>query len=58
MINLEQAEQADYNLSPSRWVGQTTNNGEADIGEIIMRFESITAEEAAVSADLNIVLKD
>ena len=55
VINLEQAEQADYNLSPSRWVGQTTNNGEADIGEIIMRFESITAEEAAVSADLNIV---
>ena len=57
VITLEQAEQADYNLSPSRWVGQTTNNGEADIGEIIMRFESITAEEVAVSADLNTVLE-
>ena len=57
VITLEQAEQADYNLSPSRWVEQTTNNGQADIGDIIMRFESITAEEAAVSADLNTVLE-
>ena len=48
---------ANYNLSPSRWVGQATNNGYADIGDIISRFESITVEEAAVSADLNTVLQ-
>ena len=57
VITQEQAAEADYNLSPSRWVGNAADNGNADIGEIISRFESITAEEAAVSADLNAVLR-
>ena len=57
VITREQAAAADYNLSPSRWVGNAADNGNADIGEIISRFESITAEEAEVSADLNAVLR-
>ena len=57
VITREQAVESDYNLSPSRWVGQAANDGEADIGDIISRFESMTAEEAAVSADLNVVLQ-
>jgi type I restriction enzyme M protein len=31
VITLEQAREADYNLSPSRWVGQ---NGTAEVGSI------------------------
>ena len=57
VITLEQAEQADYNISPSRWVGQTGNSDEADIQEIVTRFESILADEAKVSADLYTVLQ-
>ncbi len=57
VITREQAAEVDYNLSPSRWVGQAAENEGADIGEIISRFESITADEAAVSADLNMVLQ-
>ena len=56
VITREQAQEADYNLSPNRWVGQATYNGYADIGDVINRFESITSEEAAVSADLDAVL--
>ena len=57
VITREQAQEADYNLSPSRWVGQMADDGYADIGDIISRFETIVAEESAVSADLNVVLQ-
>ena len=57
VITQEQAEQADYNLSPSRWVGQVATEDEADIQDIVGRFEGIIAEEAAVSADLHTVLQ-
>ena len=57
VITREQAKEADYNLSPSRWVGTSTMAGEADLNDIIGRFESIVAEEAAVSSQLNEVLK-
>lgn len=57
VITQEQAREADYNLSPSRWVGQTSSDAEADIQEILERFESILVEESAVTADLQIVLQ-
>ena len=57
VITREQAEEADYNLSPSRWVGQTAGGDEADIQDIMERFESILAEETAVSANLHTVLQ-
>ena len=56
VITREQAEEADYNLSPSRWVGQATGMDEIDIREIINRFDAIVAEETAASADLQAVL--
>ena len=56
VITREQAQEADYNLSPTRWVGQAADCGEADIQEVIGRFEAIIAEEAAVSAELQTVL--
>ena len=57
VITRQQAAEADYNLSPSRWVGQATHDGRTDISDIITRFEAISIEEEAVSADLNAVLQ-
>ena len=56
VITLEQAEEADYNLSPSRWVGQAVGGDEADLSDVIRRLESVIAEEAAVSAGLQTAL--
>ena len=57
VITREQAEQADYNLSPSRWVGQASSADDADLEDIVRRFESILAEESAISADIRTVLQ-
>ena len=57
VITREQAKEADYNLSPSRWVGQAVSDDGADIQDIIGRFEAVVAEEAAVSAKLEAVIK-
>ena len=56
VITREQAAKADYNLSPSRWVGQAAGGDDADLQDIMERFEAIVAEEATVSADLQTVL--
>ena len=56
VITREQAAEADYNLSPSRWVGQAAGDNEADLQDIMERFEAIVAEEMTVSANLQTVL--
>ena len=57
IITREQAQESDYNLSPSRWVGQAVGGDEADLNDILGRFESVVAEEAAVSSQLSEVLQ-
>ena len=57
VITREQAAEADYNLSPSRWVGQAASSNEADLHDIIGRFDAVVAEEATVSANLEAVLQ-
>ena len=57
IITRGRVEEADYNLSPSRWVGVPAGGGDADVRDIVRRFESVIAEEAAVSADLRTVLQ-
>ena len=52
VITTEQAQEADYNLSPSRWVGQAASGEGEDIAEIIKRYDAIVEEEADVSAKL------
>jgi type I restriction enzyme M protein len=52
VITRQQAEDADYNLSPSRWVGAGPDEDEADLGDILNRFDSIVTDEATVSRDL------
>ncbi len=52
VITKQQAQEADYNLSPSRWVGQ---NGGAEVGsvpQLIRTLERLNAQEAALTADL------
>ena len=57
VITREQAEEADYNLSPSRWVGQAASGDEANLEDIMTRFESILGEEAAISDQLQTALQ-
>jgi len=52
VITREQAEEADYNLSPSRWVGPAAGGHEADIKYFLDRFDAIIAAEADISRDL------
>jgi type I restriction-modification system DNA methylase subunit len=51
VITRQQAEEADYNLSPSRWVGRGAGGDEADLKDILDRFDGIIATEADISRD-------
>lgn len=52
VITREQAAEADYNLSPSRWVGPASSGDGADLRDILDRFNTIIAAEASISRDL------
>ncbi len=56
IITREQAEEADYNLSPSRWVsGSVEHNGES-LGSLIDRFSALLVEEAGLAGNLQTAL--
>ena len=57
VITQEQAREADYNLSPSRWVGQVMKDYNGNLGDIIVRFETVLEEEAGVSDRLRATLE-
>ena len=56
IITREQAAEADFNLSPSRWVGGGSSGGEAELKDILERFETIISAEAKISSDLSAAL--
>ena len=56
VIDRKQAEDADYNLSPSRWVGPGAGEEGAGLKDILDRFEAVTATEADIARDLNVAL--
>lgn len=56
VITRQQAEEADYNLSPSRWVGSVADANEDDFSSILDRFAEIVATEADISRDLGTAL--
>jgi type I restriction enzyme M protein len=56
VITREQAEDADYNLSPSRWVGSAASGDQADLKNILDRFDRIVVAETKISGDLGIAL--
>ena len=45
IITREQAEEADYNLSPSRWVRQSTKEDEMSISELITKLIALSEEQ-------------
>jgi len=55
VITREQAEEADYNLSPSRWVGSAVAEQDGLAG-ILDRFNAIVAAEADISQNLGVAL--
>ncbi|MCY4438141.1 MAG: N-6 DNA methylase [Chloroflexi bacterium] len=52
VITREQAAEADYNLSPSRWVGQTDAVAQRPIAEIIAEMRLLDEEAREVDATL------
>ena len=56
VITHEQAEQADYNLSPSRWVGQADEVVQRPIAEIIAEMQHLDEEAREVDAHLSDML--
>ncbi len=52
VITLEQAAEADYNLSPSRWVGQADVAPQRPIAEIIAELQRLDEESREADASL------
>ena len=45
VVTREQAEETDYNLSPSRWVGQTIDENLASVNELIAKLAALSKEQ-------------
>ncbi len=52
VITREQAEEADYNLSPSRWVGQADTEEQRPIKDIIAEMQRLDEEAREIDARL------
>ena len=52
VITREQMEKADYNLSPSRWVGQTDAMEQRPISEIVSEMQCLDKEAREIDARL------
>ncbi len=52
VISRAQAAEADYNLSPSRWVGPTSNEAQGEVGELASQLELLSAEQVRLDAQL------
>lgn len=56
VITRQQVEDADYNLGPSRWVGQAPDDSGDSIAILLDRFQSVVDEETKLTAELEAVL--
>ena len=56
VITQEQAEEADYNLSPSRWVGQADAVEQRSIAEILADMDKLDDEAREIDQALANVL--
>ena len=56
VITREEAEKADYNLSPSRWVGQTSSAEIGSVSELLKELISLDDEAHQLSASLSKLL--
>lgn len=57
VITREQAAEADYNLSPSRWVGPVASETQGEIGELARRLEILSAEQVDLDARVFALLR-
>lgn len=57
IITKQQAEEADYNLSPSRWVGQSEETERASIGTLLSKLTTLHDEDKKITAALLDLLK-
>jgi type I restriction enzyme M protein len=53
VITRQQIEEADYNLSPSRWVGAELDGEAVGLREILDRFDAIASIEIGISGELS-----
>ncbi|MDR2745038.1 MAG: N-6 DNA methylase [Desulfovibrio sp.] len=56
VISNEQAAEADYNLSPSRWVGSRAEAEVGNLAEILEQYKALCKEEQSLNATLDNVL--
>ena len=49
VITQTQAEEADYNLSPSRWVGQSSSAAVGSVSELVKKLRALDAEAHQLS---------
>ncbi len=56
VITQAQAAEADYNLSPSRWVGNSSGSESDDLAEILAHFDAVISFEARIARDLEVAL--
>ena len=56
VITTRDAEEADYNLSPSRWVGNSSEGGTKSLSVLLHRFEECLNAEKSLESDLHTAL--
>ena len=56
VITQEQAAEADYNLSPSRWVTQSASDVPVTLSELVTEYQALSAREQALDNQIRIVL--
>ncbi len=56
VITKQQAEEADYNLSPSRWVGQSSSTEMASVGALVKTLKALDDQTHQLSASITKLL--
>jgi type I restriction enzyme M protein len=57
VITRQQAEEADYNLSPSRWVSGSETEAVGSIASMLVELEHLSAQDLKLTADLLALLR-
>ncbi len=57
LISIEQAEQADYKLSPSLWVENSSDGQEVNLGDLITHYQKLINTERLLEMNLSAALK-
>ena len=58
VITREQAEKADYNLSPSRWVGSAGNGEGKNLQNLIEEYRSLLVQERTLDCQISLLLEE